>query len=208
MSEGARHELAATIHDEAQRMSVLVSNLLDMARLESGNAQIKRQWSSLEELIGSVLTRLGDPLSGHPVNVALPDDLPLINVDPVLIEQVLANLLENAAKYTPAGTSIDVSADATDNRVAVEIADRGPGIPAGEEARLFDKFYRLKSESAQSGVGLGLAICKAIIVAHGGTIIAMNRPGGGALFRFELPAAEPPTVESETESESSARTAP
>ena len=208
LSEGARHELAATIHDEAQRMSVLVSNLLDMARLESGNAQIKRQWSSLEELIGSVLTRLGDPLSGHPVNVALPDDLPLINVDPVLIEQVLANLLENAAKYTPAGTSIDVSADATDNRVAVEIADRGPGIPAGEEARLFDKFYRLKSESAQSGVGLGLAICKAIIVAHGGTIIAMNRPGGGALFRFELPAAEPPTVESETESESSARTAP
>jgi two-component system sensor histidine kinase KdpD len=205
LSEDARRELAESIHDEAQRMSVLVNNLLDMARLESGNAEIKRQWSSLEELVGSVLTRFGDAVQGR-VHVALADDLPLINVDPVLIEQVLANLLENAVKYTPPATPIDVAAHQIGGRVLVEVADRGPGIPQGEEGRLFEKFYRLKSESAQSGVGLGLAISKAIAAAHGGTITAMNRPGGGALFRFELPAGQAPAIEPDSEPEASART--
>jgi two-component system sensor histidine kinase KdpD len=122
----------------------------------------------------------------------------LLNVDPVLLEQLFANLLENAARYTPAGTPIEISAQALPGRIAVEVADRGPGIPAGEEARLFDKFYRLHREAAQSGVGLGLAICKAIVAAHGGTINAANRAGGGgAVFRFELPAGEPPSVEPE-----------
>ena len=205
LSEDARRELAESIHDEAQRMSVLVNNLLDMARLESGHAEIKRQWSSLEELVGSVLTRFGDTVQGR-VQVALADDLPLINVDPVLIEQVLANLMENAVKYTPPATPIDVAAHQIGGRVMVEVADRGPGIPQGEEAKLFDKFYRLKSESAQSGVGLGLAISKAIIVAHGGTITAMDRPGGGALFRFELPAGKAPAIEVDSEPEAPART--
>jgi two-component system sensor histidine kinase KdpD len=136
-------------------------------------------------------------LAAHPVSVALPSDLPLVNVDPVLIEQVFANLLENAVKYTPRGTRIEISARKVAGRIAVEVADSGPGIPAGEETKLFDKFYRLQREAAQSGVGLGLAICKAIIAAHGGTISVANRATGGAVFRFELPAGEPPTVEAE-----------
>ena len=178
-------------------MSTLVGNLLDRARLESGTVELARQWTPLEEIIGSVLSRLETMLSEHPVSVALPADLPLVNVDPVLIEQVFANLLENVVKYTPRGTTVEISARKIGPRIAVEVADSGPGIPAGEETRLFDKFYRLQREAPQSGVGLGLAICKAIIVAHGGTISAANRPSGGAVFRFELPAGEPPTVEAE-----------
>jgi two-component system, OmpR family, sensor histidine kinase KdpD len=199
LSDYARRELAATIHDEALRMTVLVNNLLDMARLESGSAPLARQWSSLEELLGSVLTRHKAVLASHPVRVDLAPDLPLLSVDPVLIEQVLANLLENAAKYTPDGTPIDVSAHATPQGVVVEVADRGPGFPPGDESKLFDKFYRVKAEAAQSGVGLGLAICKAIVVAHGGTIVASNRDGGGAVFRFVLPAGTPPPMEVERE---------
>jgi len=178
-------------------MWTLVGNLLDMARLESGAVALARQWTPLEEIVGGVLARLKDTLASHSVRVNLPPDLPLLNVDPVLLEQLFANLLENAAKYTPGGTPIEISAQALPRRVAVEVADRGPGIPAGEEAKLFDKFYRLRREAAQSGVGLGLAICKAIVAAHGGTISAANRAGGGAVFRFELPAGEPPSVEPE-----------
>jgi two-component system sensor histidine kinase KdpD len=208
LSGDARRELATTIHEEAQRMTVLVNNLLDMARLESGAATLARQWSSLEELVGSVLNRLKATLAGHPVQVKLQLDLPLVSVDPVLIEQVLANLLENAAKYTPAGTPIDIDAHARPDGIVVEVADRGPGFPAGDESRLFDKFYRVKTEAAQSGVGLGLAICKAIIVAHGGTITADNRTGGGALFRFVLPAGTPPAMEAESASSPMAQAAP
>jgi two-component system sensor histidine kinase KdpD len=208
LSDAARRELAATIHEEARRMTVLVNNLLDMARLESGNAPLARQWSSLEELVGSVLTRLKAALADYPVHVALPPDLPLISVDPVLIEQVLANLLENATKYTPSGTPIDVSANATSEGIVVEVADRGPGFPAGDEAKLFDKFYRVRPEAAQRGVGLGLAICKAIVAAHGGTIIAANRMGGGAVFRFVLPAGTPPAMEAERASPPMAQAAP
>jgi two-component system sensor histidine kinase KdpD len=168
-----------------------------MARLESGAVELARQWTPLEEIVGSVLSRLAPMLTAHPVAVSLPPDLPLVNVDPVLIEQVFVNLLENAVKYTPRATPIEISARKLIGRIAVEVADSGPGIPAGEEMKLFDKFYRLQREAAQSGVGLGLAICKAIILAHGGTISATNRATGGAIFRFELPAGEPPTVEAE-----------
>jgi two-component system sensor histidine kinase KdpD len=178
-------------------MSTLVRNLLDMARLESGAVELAKQWTSLEEIVGSVLARVAPLLQDHPVTVVLPPELPLISVDPVLLEQVFVNLLENAAKYTPADTSIEISAQRLPGRIAVEIADGGPGIPAGEEAKLFDKFYRLQREAAQSGVGLGLAICKAIITAHGGRISATNRAQGGAVFRFELPAGDAPPIEAE-----------
>ena len=197
LSDAAKRELALTIHEESKRMSTLVGNLLDMARLESGAVELARQWTPLEEIVGSVLSRLAPMLTAHPVAVSLPPDLPLVNVDPVLIEQVFVNLLENAVKYTPRGTPIEISARKLIGRIAVEVADSGPGIPAGEETKLFDKFYRLQREAAQSGVGLGLAICKAIVLAHGGTISAANRATGGAIFRFELPAGEPPTVEAE-----------
>jgi two-component system sensor histidine kinase KdpD len=197
LSDEAKRELALSIHEESKRMSTLVGNLLDMARLESGTVELARQWTPLEEIVGSVLSRLESMLSEHPVSVSLPSDLPLVNVDPVLIEQVFANLLENVVKYTPSGTRVEISARKIGPRIAVEVADSGPGIPPGEEAKLFDKFYRLQREAPQSGVGLGLAICKAIIAAHGGTISAANRASGGAVFRFELPAGDPPTVEAE-----------
>jgi two-component system sensor histidine kinase KdpD len=197
LSDAAKVELATTIHDESRRMSTLVRNLLDMARLESGAVELAKQWTSLEEIVGSVLARVAPVLQDHPVTVVLPPELPLISVDPVLLEQVFVNLLENAAKYTPADTSIEISAQRLPGRIAVEIADGGPGIPAGEEAKLFDKFYRLQREAAQSGVGLGLAICKAIITAHGGRISATNRAQGGAVFRFELPAGDAPPIEAE-----------
>jgi two-component system sensor histidine kinase KdpD len=197
LSDAAKRDLAETIHEESKRMSTLVGNLLDMARLESGAVELARQWTPLEEIVGSVLSRLETMLAAHPVSVTLPPDLPLLNVDPVLIEQVFANLLENAVKYTPRGTRIEISAQRLSGRISVEVADSGPGIPPGEEGKLFDKFYRLKHEAAQSGVGLGLAICKAIIAAHGGSITAANRASGGAIFRFELPAGEPPPVEAE-----------
>jgi two-component system sensor histidine kinase KdpD len=208
LSDAVRLELAATVHDEATRMTALVNNLLDMARLESGAIALACEWTPLEEIVGSVLGRLRDALAAHPVKVALPADLPLLHVDPVLLEQLFANLLENACKYTPAGTPIEISAQAVPGRIRVEVADRGPGIPAGEEAKLFDKFYRLQREAAQRGVGLGLAICKAIVAAHGGTISAANRPGGGAVFRFELPAGEPPGMEPEVETRAATGTTP
>jgi two-component system, OmpR family, sensor histidine kinase KdpD len=199
LSDAAKRELIATIHEESKRMSTLVGNLLDMARLESGAVELARQWTPLEEIVGGVLSRLGPMLAEHPVTVRLPRDLPMVNVDPVLIAQVFANLLENAVKYTPRGTPIEISAQKLPGGIAVDVADSGPGVPDGEESKLFDKFYRLQSEAAQSGVGLGLAICKAIVAAHGGTISAANRPGGGAVFHFELPAGEPPAVEAEPE---------
>jgi two-component system sensor histidine kinase KdpD len=163
-----------------------------MIRVESGALQVQKEWQPLEEPVGVALIRLEDRLRNHPVTVTLPPDLPLVPVDSVLIEQVLINLLENAAKYTPAGTPIEISAAFTDAAVRVDIADRGPGLPPGEEARIFEKFHRAGSAAGTGGVGLGLTICRGIITAHGGRIWAENRVGGGALFRFTLPLAGPP----------------
>jgi two-component system sensor histidine kinase KdpD len=138
------------------------------------------------------LIRLEERLRGRDVRVQLPPDLPLVPVDSVLIEQVFVNLLENAAKYTPAGSPIDISAGVIDGAVRVDVADRGPGLPPGEEQRVFDKFHRAPGSLDQAGVGLGLTICRGIVMAHGGKIWAENRPGGGAVFRFTLPLAGPP----------------
>jgi len=118
--------------------------------------------------------------------------LPLVPIDGVLIEQVFINLLENAVKYTPAGTAIEISATAMDGMVRVEVADRGPGLPAGEETKVFEKFYRVPGATATSGIGLGLTISRGIITAHGGRIWAENRAGGGAAFHFTLPLTGPP----------------
>jgi len=174
-------------------MNRLIGNLLDMIRVESGALKVHKEWQPLEEPVGVALIRLQDRLQEHPVEVHLPPDLPLVPMDGVLIEQVFVNLLENAVKYTPPGTPIEISGAKLDGRVRVDVADRGPGVPAGEERRIFDKFYRVAGEGPVSGVGLGLTICRGIITAHGGRIWVENRPGGGALFRFTLPlGAEPP----------------
>ncbi len=196
-----RLELSRAIHDEALRMSNLVGNILDMARLDSGMAQLNRQWVPLDEIIGSVLTRLHKRLEGRSVVVKLPPGSPLVHVDPVMIEQLLVNLLENAARYTPEGSPIEITAEFGPFSVSISVADRGPGIPKGQENLLFEKFYRLQGERAQSGVGLGLTICRAIVEAHGGHIYAKNRASGGALFSFVLPFNQaPPSVDLEEES--------
>ncbi|MCI0668696.1 MAG: sensor histidine kinase KdpD [Methylococcaceae bacterium] len=193
-----RLELSRAILDEALRMSNLVGNILDMARLDSGMVKLNRQWVPLDEIVGSVLTRLHKRLEGRPLNVKLPAGSPLIHVDSVMIEQLLANLLENAVRYTPDGSPIEVTAEFGPLSVSISVADRGPGIPKGHEDLLFEKFHRVQGERAQSGVGLGLTICRAIVEAHGGHIQAKNRASGGALFSFVLPFDQsPPPVELE-----------
>jgi two-component system sensor histidine kinase KdpD len=183
-----RRELLETICEEADRLERLVRNLLDMTRLESGALVVARQWLPLEEIVGSALTRLESQLEGRPVRTDLPPDLPLVSADAVLLEQVFVNLLENAAKYTPAGSPIEIVARAASGAMAIEIADRGPGIAPGDESRLFEKFFRgRQTTSGATSAGLGLAISRGVVGAHGGTITAANRPGGGAVFRMTLP---------------------
>ena len=188
-----RKELIQSIREEAERLNQIVRNVLNMTRLESGAIQIRKEWQSLEEITGAVIDRLSDRLNGHTLNVQIPEDLPLIHFDPLLMEQVLTNLLENALRYTPPGTAIELTARVQKTEVLVELADRGPGIPEGQQERIFDKFTRGRVPGG--GVGLGLSICRVIIGAHGGRIWAENRPGGGAVFRFTLPVeGEPPPI--------------
>lgn len=189
-----RAELSRAIVDEAERMSNLVNNILDMARLDAGMVELNKQWHPVEEIIGTVLTRLQKHLDGRPVKVKLPPGMPMVFADAVLIEQVLINLLENAVRYTPEGSDLDISVETSANAVEIAVADHGPGIPKGREDRLFEKFYQARHEAAQSGVGLGLAICRAIVEVHGGRIHARNRPGGGAVFTFALPVNHPPPI--------------
>jgi two-component system sensor histidine kinase KdpD len=192
-------ELSRAIYDEAQRMSNLVNNILDMARLDAGVVELNKQWHPVEEIIGTVLTRLQKSLAGRNVRVMLPDGLPMIHADAVMIEQVLINLLENALRYTPPGTDFEIMVETTVQAVEISVADYGNGIPAGLEHRLFEKFYRVRHEEAQSGVGLGLAICKAIVEVHGGSISVTNRQDGkGAIFTFVIPQNLPlPLMEEE-----------
>ena len=167
-----------------------------MTRLESGGIHVRKDWEPLEEVIGSALSRVEKRLGQRRVDVRLPADLPLVPLDPLLVEQVLIDLFDNAIKYTPADTPIEVSAAVDDHVVSVTVADRGPGFAPGEEARIFEKFYRGEAAGTRSGAGLGLAIARGMIEVHGGRIVAEPRPGGGALFRFTLPLGEaPPKVQ-------------
>jgi two-component system sensor histidine kinase KdpD len=188
-------ELAAAIHEEALRLSALVVNLLDMARLQAGGLVLDRQWQPVEEVVGSALRASARVLAGHRVATNLAADLPPVAFDAVLIERVLCNLLDNAAKFTPPGSRIGLAAGVQGNHLEVRVTDDGPGLPEGIEDRLFDKFTRGEKESARPGVGLGLAICRAIVQAHGGRIRAANRPDGGAQFSFTLPLGTPPNLE-------------
>jgi two-component system, OmpR family, sensor histidine kinase KdpD len=194
----ARRELTATIFEEADRLNRLVRNLLDMTRLQSGTVRVARQWHPLEEIVGSALNRLEARLQGRPVVTRIGEDLPLVPLDGVLIEQVLVNLIENALKYTPGGTPVEISAWGAEGEVTIEVADRGPGVPPGEEERVFEKFHRIETRERPGGVGLGLTVCRGIVAAHGGRIWVENRPGGGAAFRFTLPLiGTPPSVVAE-----------
>jgi two-component system sensor histidine kinase KdpD len=187
LEPATRHEMAQAIYEEANRLNRLLRNLLDMTRLESGALQVNRESQPLEEVIGAALSRLEEALADRVVNIQLPDDLPFVPIDSVLIEQVFINLLENALKYTPPDRPIDLSASTDGTVVILAVADHGPGLPVGDEQRIFEKFYRARAAQNGSGVGLGLTICRGIIEAHGGRIWAENRSGGGAVFRFTLP---------------------
>ena len=180
-----RQELLDSIADEAERLNRLVGNLIDMTRLQSG-IELRRELCPLEEIVGAALHRVERHLAQRQLTTCLPDSLPPVYVDDVLFGQVLVNLLENAIKYTPEGTAIEVTASVTEEAAILDVRDRGPGIPEGEERRIFEKFYRGKSPNVR-GAGLGLAICRAIVEAHKGTIEAFNRNGGGAIFRIRLP---------------------
>jgi two-component system, OmpR family, sensor histidine kinase KdpD len=180
-----RQELIESIADEAERLSRVVSNLLDMTRLESG-VELRRDLYPLEEIVGAALQRMEHQLEGREVTTHLPDNLPLVSGDDVLLGQLLVNLLENATKYTPEGTPIELTAESGGEAITLEIRDRGPGFAPDEEQRIFEKFHRGRSTRAR-GAGLGLAICRAIAEAHRGSIEAFNRAGGGAVFRIRLP---------------------
>lgn len=197
-SEDARTELTKNIQGAANRLNRLVENLLDMSRLESGRLRLKRDWCDVSDIIGVAVRRLENCLEGRPLTIQVTPQLPLVQVDFVLIEQALVNLLENACNYTPEGTPITVTAHQHDQWVEIIVADKGPGIPEAEIARIFDKFYRVPG-TATGGTGLGLSISRGLIEAHGGTLTAENQPEGGARFTLRLPTNDaPPPVKEAT----------
>lgn len=191
-------DIAQSIQEESLRMNHLVTNLLDMAKLQSG-VQLNREWQLLDDVVGSAVRGCQRSLAQHQLQIELPAGLPVLEYDAVLIERVLVNLLENAAKYTPPGSHITLSASCEGATMRVCVQDDGPGLPPGQEQKLFDKFSRGNSESTTPGVGLGLAICRSIVEAHGGVIRAANLRPHGAAFSFTLPVRAMPALPGEEE---------
>jgi two-component system sensor histidine kinase KdpD len=191
-------EQAESVARQARRVAKMVDDMLEMARLQSGRVTLRADWQSVEELVGAALRDLDqDMLQSHPLRIDLPEDLPLVRGDAELLQRLLLNLFDNALKYTTEGTVIGVCARPENDRLRVTVWDRGPGLPPGKESMVFEKFARGNEESAVPGVGLGLSICRAIVEAHGGTIAAGNRAGGGVEFTFTLPLGSAPVVEPE-----------
>ncbi len=190
LDEPSRTALARSIEGKAREMSDLVSNVLDLMRFESGTMTLRRAWESMDDLVGAAVARVDEKLAGHRVEVDVPAELPPVHVDAGLIVQVLANLLDNAAKYTAPGTRVRVIASSSEDRLHVIVEDEGSGLPSMERDRLFDKFQRGRDENSIVGAGLGLSICRAILRAHGSDIQAGERAGGGARFEFDLPTHE------------------
>lgn len=191
-SDEDRRSFLTTIDREADRLNRLVGNLLDMSRIEGGVVRPQADWYDLAELVREVIVRLKPSLGGRTVGLECPDELPPIEIDYLMIDQVLTNLLENAARYTPPDSPILVRLAATTGGQQIGVVDRGPGVPAAERGRVFDKFYRLEPRGKAVGSGLGLAVARGLVEAHGGRIWLEDTPGGGASFCFELPAPEPP----------------
>ena len=187
-----RKELLETVKEGAARMDRLVANLLDTARLESGMMQLKKDWCDMEDIIGIALRRVAECIEGRPLLINIPEELPLVKADCVLLEQVLINLLDNACKYSTDGSEITITVTQNETVVEVSVADRGAGIPPEYLSQVFDKFYRVEQPKSVSGTGLGLSICKGIIEAHGGYIHAKNRLDGGTSMTFAIPLGEQP----------------
>lgn len=198
LSLESQRELLNSAHDEVARLERVVSNLLDVTRLESGKVKLRRDYYFVQELVGNSMKQVGTLVQGHTLAIDLAEDLPALWVDGLLVEQALMNLLENAAKYTSAGSVIHVQArQVADGWVEVTVEDNGPGIPAAQAEHVFDKFTAFSNEQHTYGTGLGLTICRGVVQAHGGTISAGNRPTGGARFSFTLPVAATPALPDE-----------
>ncbi|WP_428827108.1 two-component system sensor histidine kinase KdpD [Azonexus sp. IMCC34842] len=198
---GPQAEIARSLKEEALRVSDQVNNLLDMARLQAGRVELNRQWQPLDEVVVSALKTLERSFAKYQIKIALDESLPLVNIDSVLMERVIYNLLENTVKYTPPGSEVEIGARATERSIDIWVDDNGPGLPEGKEEMIFKKFERGQPEGTTRGVGLGLAICRAIVEAHGGEIHAENRPQGGARFVFSLPKGTPPQLDMDDEPE-------
>ena len=198
----ARAELIAAIDDEADHLNMLVGNLLDMSRIESGALKPKREWNILPEIVESVLARMKHLAESHQIEVDVPESLPLVPVDYVQMQQVFTNLVSNSLKYAPANTTVCIRAQAEDEGIHVQVSNQGPHIPSQDLERIFDKFYRTAAADRVTGTGLGLSICRGIIEAHGGRIWAENVPDGFA-FNFTLPltwdGAKAPEIPAEVE---------
>ena len=186
-----RRAFTDEIREASQRLNRLVGNLLDMTRLESGHLKPRLEWCDVADLVNVARGQLGRELADHPVTIGLPPGLPLVQMDFVLMEQVLVNLLLNAAQHTPAGTRVQIAAATEGRELVLSVADSGPGVPPSALPHLFDKFYRAPGAPA-GGSGLGLSIVKGFVEAHGGRVSAQNRPSGGAEFILRLPLGEPP----------------
>jgi two-component system sensor histidine kinase KdpD len=184
---GRHREYLETISGEASRLNRLVRNLLNMTSLEAGTLRVSKEWQPIDDVVGVALNRLEEQLANRPVRVDIDPAASIVAFDATLLEQVLVNLIENATKYTPRGSPIEIRARRTAAGVEVDVSDRGPGVPPGQEAAIFEKFHRATGTPGAAGMGLGLTICRGIVSVHGGRIWCENRAGGGALFRFALP---------------------
>jgi two-component system sensor histidine kinase KdpD len=193
LSAEQRRALAVSVFAQAQRMSDHVAKILEMTRLETGAIKLERDWAAIPEIVGSVLQRLQERLCGHRLLVEVPADLPLVRVDASLVEHALGNLLENAASHTPAGTVVRVCAQRRNGEVMLTVQDYS-GICEGDVERVFEKFHHGSVESSETGMGLGLAICRAIVRLHGGQAWAERVSGGGTAFHFTLPIEAPPPM--------------
>ncbi len=187
LDQEARDSLLETASEEAERLNRLVANLLSMTRIEAGAIHLNKEPCDIQDVIGSALDQLGERLARRNVKANLPADMSLVSLDCALFEQVLVNLLDNAAKYSPSNMLIEINVSQSQDTAKIEICDRGIGIPPGDLDHIFDKFYRVQRSNSVSGTGLGLAICKGIVDAHDGTIRAENREGGGAILTIHLP---------------------
>ncbi len=198
--EEVRRSFALAIERETDRLNRLVGNLLDMSRIEGGALHPEKEWYPIDELIHDVLGRMQPLLQGRTVQTHLPDDLPPVELDYLEIDQVLTNLIENAVRYTPAESPIEIGVQVRDEQMMVSVADRGPGIPPADRERIFDKFYRVLGEQREAahspGSGLGLAVCRGLVEAHGGHIWVENREGGGTVFYFTLPVKKTESISS------------
>jgi two-component system sensor histidine kinase KdpD len=194
LDEAGRNVLVSTAWEQADRLNNLVGNLLQMTRLETGGMKVKLEAYEVQDMIGATLTQLGNRLDERLIDIKIPDNLPLVPMDMVLMVQVLVNLLDNALKYSPPQRPITICADLIESELVLRVIDEGPGIPEPELERIFSKFYRLESSDDVGGTGLGLSISKGIVEAHNGRIWAENRTGGGAIFSLAIPLMQQKVV--------------